>query len=251
MTRTLSALALCAGLAATPAFAFDIGTMSEAERTAFGEEIRAYLLENPEVIMEAVAALERKQAAEQVAEDATLIATNHDAIYDDGVSYVDGNPDGDVTFVEFVDYKCTYCRKAFPEVKALLQQDGNIRIVYKEFPILGPDSLLASRFAISAKLIGGDAAYGPLHDALMTMRGNLTEETLVAQADALGLDGAAILAGISDPQVDKIIGDNHALAGRLNVNGTPGFVIGEQIIRGYVPLDGMAQLVAELRDKKG
>jgi protein-disulfide isomerase len=253
MTRTLPALALALGLA-TPAladddFAFD--AMNDDERVAFGEAVRDYLLENPDVIMEAVAVLERRQAAEQVANDAALIATNHDAIFDDPMSYVGGNPDGDVTFVEFVDYKCGYCRKAFPELQALLEADGNIRIIYKEFPILGEESLLASRFAVSAKLVGGDAAYGPLHDALMTMRGNVTEDSLVALADGLGIDGAAVLDGMDDPQVDAVLGENHALASRLQITGTPTFVIGEQLVRGYVPLEAMGEVVAELREAQG
>lgn len=252
MIRTLPALApavvLAAGLASAPAFSFDINSMSTDEKAAFGDAVREYLLENPNVIMEAVAALERRQAAEQVANDAALVTTNKDAIFNDDYSYVDGNPDGDVTFVEFVDYRCTYCRKAFPELKALLEQDGNIRMIYKEFPILGPESVLASRFAISAKLVGGDEAYGPLHDAMMEMRGNVTEDSLAALADGLGLDGAAILAGMADPQVDTIIAENHDLAARLQITGTPTFVAGEQMIRGYVPLDGMSQIVAELRE---
>ena len=248
MTRTLPALALALGLA-TPALSedFSIADMSGAEADAFGEAVRAYLLDNPEVIMDAVAVLERRQAAEQVANDAALIATNHEAIYDDPMSHVGGNPDGDVTFVEFVDYKCGYCRKAFPELQSLLEADGNIRIIYKEFPILGEESLLASRFAVSAMLIGGDPAYGPLHDAMMTMRGNVTEDSLVAVADGLGLDGAAFLAGMSDPQVDAVLGENHALASRLQISGTPTFVIGDQLVRGYVPLDAMVDVVAELR----
>ena len=252
MIRNLPALApafvLAAGLAAAPAFSFEINAMSEDEQAAFGDAVRAYLLENPEVIMEAVAELEKKQAAAQTANDSALVVTNHDEIFNDAVSYIDGNPDGDVTFVEFVDYKCGYCRKAFPELKALLEADGNIRIIYKEFPILGPESDLASRFAISAQIIGGDEAYGPLHDALMTMRANVTEDSLASVADELGLDSAAILAGMSDPQVVKIIDANHDLASRLQITGTPTFVAGEQMIRGYVPLDGMTQIVAELRE---
>ncbi len=248
--RFLPALVLGLGLATGPALAFDIDAMSDDERAAFRDEVRAYLLDNPEVIMEAVDVLERRQAAEQVANDAALVAHNASEIFDDGVSFVGGNPDGDITFVEFVDYKCGYCKKAFPEVASLIEDDGNIRIIYKEFPILGEESLLASRFAISAKLIGGDEAYGPLHDALMTMRGRATAESLTALADGLGLDGAAILAGISDPKVDEIIGANHALAQRLQISGTPTFVMEDQLVRGYVPLDGMIQIVAELRAAK-
>ncbi|HHC28995.1 MAG TPA: DsbA family protein, partial [Rhodobacterales bacterium] len=122
-----------------------------------------------------------------------------------------------------------------------------IRMIYKEFPILGNESLLASRFAISAKLLGGDEAYGPLHDAMMTMRANVSEASLTSLADGLGLDGAAILAGMDDPAVDQIIGANHSLAGRLQISGTPTFVTEGQLLRGYLPLDGMMQIVAEIR----
>lgn len=249
MSRLVTAMALAAGLA-SPAFATDLTQMSTDERAAFREEVRAYLLENPEVIMEAVSVLERKQAAEQVANDATLIANNHDAIFTDGYSHVAGNPEGDVTFVEFVDYRCTYCRKAFPELQQLIADDGNIRMIYKEFPILGDESLLASRFAVSAQLVAGDAAYGRLHDAMMTMRGNFTTDALVSLSTELGIDGRAVLAGMTDPQVDEIIGKNHALAGVLQISGTPTFVLGDQLLRGYVPLEGMNQLVAQLRDQQ-
>ena len=244
------ALALGLGLAA-PAAAqeFSLSEMSPEQTEAFGEAVRAYLLENPEVIMEAVAVLETRQAEEQVANDAALVTANYSAIFEDPMSHVGGNPDGDVTFVEFVDYKCGYCRKAFPELKALMEADGNIRLILKEFPILGEESLLAARFAVSAKLIGGDAVYGPLHDEMMLMRGNMTEDSLVALADDLGFDGAAYLEGMSDPQVNAVLSDNHALASRLQISGTPTFVVGEQLVRGYVPLDAMTDLVADLRDQ--
>lgn len=257
MIRTLPALApalaLVAGLA-TPALAegdFDFGAMSADDRGAFGEAVRTYLLENPEVIMEAVAVLERQQAAEQVAHDAALVTVNGTELFNDGYSYVDGNPDGDVTLVEFVDYQCGYCKKAYPELMELITSDGNIKMIYKEFPILGDASLIAARFAVSAQLIGGDEAYGPLHHAMMTMRAKVSPEALAALADGIGLDGEAILAGMSDPQVDEIIGRNHALAGRLQITGTPTFVLEDQLLRGYMPLDGMQQIVAEQREKKG
>ena len=248
--RYLPALALAAGLAATPALAFDLEAMTQDERAAFRDEVRAYLLDNPEVIMEAIEVLERRTAAEQVANDAALVTTNKEAIFNDGFSFVGGNPEGDITFVEFVDYKCGYCKKAFPELQELIEQDGNIRIIYKEFPILGEESLLASRFAVSSLLVAGDDAYAPLHDALMTMRGNVTPASLVALADGIGLDGQAILEGTTDPRVDAIIGENHSLAQRLQISGTPTFVMEDQLVRGYVPLGGMIEIVAELRAGK-
>lgn len=251
LTTALAPLAFAAGLLATPALAFDIDAMSAEERAAFREEVRAYLLENPEVLMEAIAVLERRDAAAQVANDQTLVATNREALFEDGYSHVGGNPEGDITFVEFFDYKCGYCKKAHPEVQALLAADGNIRIIYKEFPILGEESLLASRFAIATQIVAGEEAYGKLHDALYEMRGNVTEAALTSLATELGLDAAAIAGGMSDPRIDEIISENHALAQRMQITGTPTFVMGDQLVRGYVPLTAMEQIVQELREQDG
>ena len=246
----LAAATFLTGPALTPALASDLTDLSDGERAAFREEVRAYLLENPEVLMEAIAVLERRQAAEAVANDSALIAANAEDLFNDGYSHVAGNPDGDITLVEFVDYRCGYCRKAFPELKALIETDGNIRVIYKEFPILGEGSVMASRFAVSTQLLAGQEAYGQLHDALMGMRGNPSEATLVALADGLGLDGQAIWDGMANPRVDEIINFNHMLGQRMQISGTPTFVMEDQMLRGYVPLDGMMQIVAELRAAK-
>lgn len=248
MIRRLTfALAALAALFAAPALAFDLAEMTDDERAIFRDEVRAYLLDNPEVLMEAIAVLERRQAAEQVASDAALVAVNAEALFNDGYSHVAGNPEGDITIVEFVDYRCGYCRKAHPEVQELVEMDGNIRLILKEFPILGEDSMLSARFAIATQMVVSEDAYAKMHDALMTLRANATPEALVALADGMGLDGGAILEAALAPAVDAIIGANHALAGRMQINGTPGFVIGDQILRGYLPLEGMQEIVAEVR----
>lgn len=248
MIRRLTfALAAAAALFAAPALAFDLAEMTDDERAIFRDEVRAYLLDNPEVLMEAIAVLERRQATEQVANDAALVAVNAQALFNDGYSHVAGNPEGDITIVEFVDYRCGYCRKAYPEVAELIEMDGNIRLILKEFPILGEESMLSARFAIATQMVAGEEAYARVHDALMTLRANATPETVVALADDLGLDGNAIFEAAQNPAVDAIIGANHALAGRLQINGTPGFVIGDQLLRGYLPLAGMQEVVAETR----
>ncbi|HFQ15512.1 MAG TPA: DsbA family protein, partial [Rhodobacteraceae bacterium] len=243
----LPALGLAFALFAAPVAATDITAMNAEETEAFGAAVRAYLLENPEVLMEAIAVLEQRQAQAQVADDASLIRTNAKDIFDDGYSVVMGNPDGDVTMVEFLDYRCGFCKRAFPEVQELLASDGNIRFVVKEFPILGDDSVLASQFAISTQILFGDEAYTKVHDELMTMRASVSEASLLAVAERLGLDGQAIMDGIDNPIINQVIGANHALAQRLKITGTPGFVVGEQMMRGYVPLENMRQIVAEVR----
>jgi protein-disulfide isomerase len=246
MTR-LVPLALM-GLLAAPAQALDLTAMSEAERKAFREEVRAYLLDNPEVIMEAVAVLEDRKAAAQETDDLSLVRANAEAIFNDGFSWVGGNPEGDVTVVEFLDYRCGYCRKAFQEVKELVEADGNIRFVVKEFPILGQESLDSSRFAIATRQAAGDEAYALIHDALMDYRGATDEAALSRLAEGLGIDPAPVVARLEDPSVDEEIRQTRALAQALQINGTPTFVFDEQMIRGYVPLDAMTEIVSEQRD---
>lgn len=222
-------------------------SLSEEGRAAFRAEIRDYLLENPEVLMEAIGVLEQRESQAQVANDQQLLADNADALYNDGVSWVGGNPDGDITIVEFMDYRCGYCQRAHPEVEELLARDGNIRLIVKEFPILGDDSVAASRFAIATKMVAGDDAYKSVHDALMGLRGSVTADALRGLAEDAGLDGDAIIAAMSNPEITGIIAANRALGQSLAINGTPSFVFGDQLVRGYVPLDGMEQIVASLR----
>jgi len=236
-------------LAQETAGAFDPAAMTDDQREAFRAEVRAYLLENPEVIMEAVQQLESRQAQAQADADMQLVADNLEAIANDGYSWVGGNPEGDVTVVEFMDYRCGYCRKAFEEVNALIESDGNIRFVVKEFPILGEASVVSSRFAIAAKHVGGDEAYEQVHDALMTLNGNPDEATLTRLGDGLGLDTAAIMAAMDSDAVAEEIASTRALAQTLAINGTPTFVIGDQMIRGYVPKDAMEAIVADVREE--
>ncbi len=248
MNRFLSATALAAGLAvAAPALAFDMTEMTEGERAAFGAEVRAYLMENPEVIIEAVNELERRQQAAQGDRDIDLISANAADIFDDGVSHVGGNPEGDVTLVEFIDYRCGYCRKAHEEVQELVESDGNIRFIVKEFPILGPDSLESSKFAIAVKQVAGDDAYEAAHNTLIKMNGTVTEAALRKLAETLEVDADAVLAEMESDRTGQIIAETRALAQRLQINGTPTFVLEESMVRGYLPLDGMRQIVEQER----
>ena len=247
MIRTATAAAALAALTALPAQAFDITNMSEDERAAFRAEVRAYLMDNPEVIIEAVNTLEARQAEQQVAMDAALVETNAAAIFDDGFSWVGGNPDGDITLVEFIDYRCGYCRRAHDEVEELIASDGNIRFIVKEFPILGESSTASSRFAVATLNVAGAEAYKAVHDALIALPGDATEPALRRVADTLGLDADAILAEMGSAEVTRVLNETRALAQRLQINGTPSFVLGGQMLRGYVPLEGMRQIVAAER----
>ncbi|MBT0956423.1 thioredoxin domain-containing protein [Alphaproteobacteria bacterium KMM 3653] len=245
----ITAATLAGAMALLPlsAQSSDLTELDAAERQAFRAEVRAYLLENPEVLMEAIAVLEQRETAQQANADVALIAANQAAIFEDGYSHVKGNPEGDITIVEFVDYRCGYCRRAFPEVNELIKGDGNIRLITKEFPILGEESTLASRFAIAAQQQAGEEAYGKLHDEMMTFRGNFTEASLSDLAASLDIDPAPVLASMNSPEVDAVIAENRALAQNLGISGTPTFVLPNRFLRGYLPLQGMMQAVAESR----
>lgn len=247
MKNLLAATALSCAAFALPAQALDLNAMTEAEREAFGAQVRAYLMENPQVILEAVNQMEQQQADQQDAEDRALVQANLEEITNDGFSWVGGNPDGDVTVVEFLDYRCGYCRKAQSEVSELLATDGNIRMVIKEFPILGEASDQSSRFAIAVRQIAGDAAYADIHDTLMAFNGDITPAALTRIAETFDLDAAPILDRMDSDEVTAEIDATRQLAQRLKIRGTPTFVMGGQMVRGYVPLDGLRQIIEEER----
>ena len=238
-------------LIAHPVQALDLSAMSEEERTAFGEQVRAYLLENPEVIVEAIEILEQQQQQAAAFADLELVQANADALFNDGYSWVGGNPDGDITLVEFMDYRCGYCRRAVPEVASLLAEDGNIRLVIKEFPILGEASVLSSRFAIATKQVAGDDAYKQVHDALLEFGGDVSEVTLRRLSDGLGLDSDAILAAMDSDAVSEEIAKTRELAQKLQISGTPSFVLGTEMLRGFLPADQMQQIADGVRAQQG
>lgn len=214
----------------------------------FGAQVRAYLMQNPEVIFEAVAEFERRNAQAQGDMDASLVQANADALFNDPMSWVGGNPDGDVTLVEFLDYKCGFCKRAMPEVAALLEQDDNIRVIVKELPILGPESELAARFAISVLDLAGPDAYDTVHVELMGYDGSITPDYLEDLAVELDLGLDAIVEHMDSDTVSAVIDDNRALAQRLQISGTPTFVMGETMIRGFVPVDGLVDAAAAARE---
>lgn len=222
--------------------------LSDAERTELRAEIRAYLLEQPEVLLEVMQALQEAEERNSAVSDAAALKANAGIVYNDSNSWTGGNLEGDITIVEFVDYRCGYCRRAYDDLSELVESDGNIRLVLKEFPILGPQSVLASRFAIAVRELYGDDAYKAAHDALITLRGDVTDSSLARLAKKLGHDSAEIAAQMNSAKIDKILRTNQQLAQILKVTGTPTFIIDDGIVRGYVPLEGMRQIVAQERE---
>lgn len=236
-----------AGLLALPAAALDLEQMTDAERDQFRAEVRSYLMDNPEVIMEAVELLQNREAQQQEQNDLNLVSANAKEIFNDGYSYVGGNPDGDIVLVEFLDYRCGYCKRAHDEVATLLETDGNIKLIVKEFPILGEQSVLASRFAVATKQVAGDESYKAVTDALMSLNGDITLPVLRRLAGTFNLDLGLIEAAMDSDEVTAEIAATRALAQKLSVSGTPTFVMQDEMLRGYLPFDQMQALIAQKR----
>jgi len=197
--------------------------------------------------MQAVEILQQREQQQQVQADIDLVTTHADAIFNDGYSFVGGNPDGDITLVEFLDYRCGYCKRAHGEVAELLESDGNIKWIVKELPILGDASVIASRFAIAVKQVAGGDSYHAVADALMAFQGDITLPALRRLGSTFGLDMDAVEARMDSPEVTAEIEQTRALAGLLQISGTPTFVMQDELLRGYLPLDQMQALVADKR----
>jgi protein-disulfide isomerase len=205
--------------------------------------VREYLLREPEVIYEALEELQRRQTAAAAARQRAAIAENQGKLLDDPTSPVGGNPDGDVTLVEFFDYRCAYCRRVVSSMRALLDEDRALRMVFKELPVLGPDSVRAARAALASRRQDG---YVPFHFALMTTD-DLSLAGIRAAAEAVGLDPDRLEADMAAPEVIAAIEANYALANELGIEGTPAFVIGDQLIPGAVDKARLEQLIDQAR----
>ncbi len=247
MRRTI--FALCLATLAAPLAAQD-GALSPEQAAAVDARVRDYLLRNPEVILEALQVLEDRRDQDRARDDAALVAANAEALFDDGFSHAFGAEDGDVTIVEFADYRCGYCKAAHPQIAELLATDPGLRVIHKELPVLGPDSVMAARVAMAALAID-PARYEQLSDALMRWRGALDEDTVFRLAAEAGLQEAPLRRAMEDDAIAEGIRATYALAQALRVEGTPSFVIGDRIVRGYVQIEQMRALIEEARRDRG
>lgn len=255
IARIATALAVAAttatlALTPVPARAEALPPPTPAQRAAMDAMIRDYILRNPEIILEAMEILEQRRDMAAAETDRTLASTHREALENDGFSQVLGNPDGDVTVVEFFDYRCGYCKQAHEHVKELVESDGSIRYIAKEFPILGPESVFAARAAMAASVQGVDL-YDAFNSELMNHTGALSENTVFAIAGDVGLDVDKLRVDVEDPQLAENIRTTYGLARALEITGTPGFVIGDTILRGFAPLETMRAMVDEARKNAG
>ncbi len=211
------------------------------------ETIRNYLQEHPEEIIQALQKHQENEQAQQHVNAQAAVIENYEAIVNDGHSAVLGNPEGDVTVVEFFDYLCGYCKHVFPAVARLIEEDKNVRVVMKEYPILGVQSAIAAKAALAVHMIAPEK-YLAFHQKLL--EGRVTgEDFVLAAAAELGLDKAAVKAKMDSDEVMKAIEANIALAHKIGVNGTPGFIIGKTLVPGAIEYEVMQSLVGQARDE--
>lgn len=236
--------ALLALLAPGPAAA--AAEFTPDQRKAIEGIIRDYLVKNPEVMLEVLEAAKEKLQTEAHDKAAVALSTRRSEIFNDPDSPVGGNPQGDVSLVEFFDYRCPYCKQVEPALEALIAQDKKLRVVYKEFPVLGPESVTASRAALAARKQG---KYDAMHRALMTMKGQISDSAIFNTAGSVGVDVERLKRDMAAPEVDRAIKANTKLAEALDIRGTPGFVVGEEIVPGAISLDALKQLIEAARRK--
>jgi protein-disulfide isomerase len=225
-----------------------LGTGPTAAQTLTPDEVKRLaleaILENPEIVMEAVDILREREENAKAEATATAISDLQFMLESDPNAPVLGNPDGDATIVEFFDYNCPYCKQAAGEVKALIEADGNLRVVYREWPILGEGSLFAARAALAAREQG---LYEEFHWALMAERSRKDDAAVLRIATSVGLDIDRLRADMEAPEVAEHIAQSTEMARVLGFTGTPSFVVGDQGVFGLVPRDELAELVEAAR----
>jgi len=241
---------LCAALVASLAIAPVLdGSPAWAQapalpREAIEQVIRDYLLSHPEVIVESLRRAEQQQREAARAQGRAAVQAHLQELLRDPDSPVGGNPAGDVTVVEFFDYRCPHCRRMVPVIKTLLAEDRGVRLVYKELPILGEESVLAARAALAARRQG---KYVEAHDRLMVEAGPFTRAAVLAMLAGIGLDGERLRTDMDAPEIVTLIRREIALARALGIDGTPAFVLGGELVIGAVDLGTLRDLVSRAR----
>jgi protein-disulfide isomerase len=240
--RTVFALAsVLLAIALAPVHADPLTPEQRAEVEAV---IRDTIAKHPEIVLDALQAAQKKDRDAADAATSKTVAAESKALFGDSSSPEAGNPKGDVTIVEFFDYRCPYCKEVQPSVERLLKEDGQLRIVYKEFPILGPASVYAARVALAARAQG---KYDEFHRTMMAVKGKIDEDTVRQTAAGVGIDMTKAAAALDDDRITGIIKRNYALAETLDIDGTPAFIVGDALLPGAADLDTLRKAIAKAR----
>ena len=214
------------------------------DKAALGKTIREYLIANPEVLVEAMQELERKQDGQRDAVAQKGVQENQAELFRDPDSPTGGNPNGDVVIVDFNDYQCPYCKRTHQAMKSVVAADGKVKTIYKDLPILGEASKIAAIAALASVKQGKHTAF---HNALMEFNGKLDRDKIFDIASSVGIDRAQLEKDMEDPKLKRTIERNLELASALGIRGTPAFVIGKQFVPGAVDASALKQLIADAR----
>ena len=248
LAARLSALALAAVpaffLAASPAAAF-----TDEEKKELGGIIREYLIQNPEVLQEAISVLESRQMVADATQRSKAVAELKPLLLSSPRGIVAGNPQGDVTLVEFFDYNCGYCKKALSDLQDLIKQDPKLRVVLKEFPVLGQGSVEAAQVAVAVRMVAPEK-YMAFHQALLGGRGQADRAKALAAAKEVGIDPALIQKQSTSPELNATLDESMKIAEALSLNGTPSYVVGDQVVIGAVGFDKLKAAIANARSKQ-
>jgi protein-disulfide isomerase len=216
-------------------------TASALSQDVTDASIERYIRAHPEVIEQSLQSLEAKREAEQRERQKAILATKQQELLHDPESPVSGNPKGEITLVEFYDYRCGFCKKAASAVTELQKVDPRVRVVYKDFPILGEPSELAAKAALASRAQGKHRAF---HEALLASHADMTKKEILKIAVSVGLDARRLEADMANPKWQAVIERNRALARELGISGTPGFIVGNELVPGWLDLNGLRELIA-------
>ncbi|MEO1265739.1 MAG: DsbA family protein [Pseudomonadota bacterium] len=227
--------------------ATSVSEMSPSQKEQLGKFIREYLVANPEILMDVSRALEEKQRVAQSKAQTDTIVENAKSIYRDPLDYVYGNPKGDVAVVEYFDYNCAWCKRALNEVQQLVAADKNVRVIMKEYPIFGEHSEFAARAALASREQG---KYWDFHVALMKQQ-RVTKDVVLSVAKDVGIDVEKMQEDMKADKISASLKKTQEIAGVLEIQGTPGFLVDTKVNVGYIPLQQIQALVADVRQTGG
>jgi protein-disulfide isomerase len=223
-------------------------TFTDGQRSEIHKIIKDYLVANPEVLEEMSAELQKRQTAAEVEKHRAAVKRNAEVIFNSPRGVVVGNRNGDVNFVEFFDYNCGYCKRAMVDMLELMKADPKLRVVLKEFPVLGPGSVEAAQVAVAVRMQDPTGKkYLDFHQKLLNGRGQADKARAMAAAKEAGLDMAKLEKDMVSPEVSATLNENFKLAEDMGLNGTPSYVIGGDVVVGALGVEGLSKKISEAR----